>query len=664
MRRNWQIFRSLETLVALAILVSLFGAVPAPKAVSGQSIPTAEIRYYYFPLIFASKPVPVGPVGGTFTSFAIDPGQNDNIYAGHFGTGVYKTFDQGATWYSKSAGLGNLTIQSLATHPTDSDIVFAGTYNGGIYRSTNGGENWHAYSGGVLNNHIIYDIEIDPNNPQRMFAVSRISGSLRGYLSRSLNGGQNWTVLLTGDSFSSLDYFYDVDIDPANGNVIYLTAHEHGFYKSTNGGVNFSPINAGVSDLSARSFAIDSAHPGLVYGVVWHGSGGYRTWDSGASWLNRSVGLPADARILKVYADPFGSKQKRVFACTYGYGLYSSDNFADNWSTRGLSGQRIYDFVIADGNPQRWYAATENNGIFRSNSYGSNWNTIMSDLSLTAVTGLTDMPGDPEALAGSIYGQGVFRISDGGENWEAMNEGLNSLEVLSLTVADERLYAIGRGWLSLWDGARWNDLSLPEADAEGLGAAEDWVRGRALLPDEAFWMEPVGRVQPSSVAWQDGALVVGTAESGLWEVRGEQWQQIGLQNQTIERVFSLPGLGTMVIACGEEGSCGGYHLTAESLNRLEVPALEDYVADLDAIALPEEVKNLDPRGMTIAKSRAENCAWAVGNQNMVWVSKDCGQTWTAHSFDWTVQALAFDPLDAGVLLVGTREAGAYQVNVL
>jgi hypothetical protein len=150
----------------------------------------------------------------------------------------------------------------------------------------------------------------------------------------------------------------------------------------------------------------------------------------------------------------------------------------------------------------------------------------------------------------------------------------------------------------------------------------------------------------------------------LWEVRGEQWQQVGLQNQTIERVFSLPGLGTMVIACGEEGACGGYHLTAESLNRLEVPALEAYVADLAAIALPEEVKNLDPRGMTIARSRAENCAWAVGNQNMVWVSKDCGQIWTAHSFEWTVQALAFDPLDAGVLLVGTREAGAYQVNVL
>ena len=69
-------------------------------------------------------------------------------------------------------------IQSLATHPTNSSIVYAGTYSGGIYKSTNAGESWQASNGGVLNNHIIYDIEIDPSNPQRIFVVSRINGVL------------------------------------------------------------------------------------------------------------------------------------------------------------------------------------------------------------------------------------------------------------------------------------------------------------------------------------------------------------------------------------------------------------------------------------------------------------------------------------------------------
>ncbi len=262
MRKNQQSSKSLRFYVSvLMVLVVLFG-VPASaistRVVLAQAITPTGNLVTYLPLITTEQPVPIGPIGGTFTSFAIDPGQNDNIYAGHFGSGVYKTFDQGTTWYRKSLGLGNLVIQSLATHPTNSSIVFAGTYGGGIYRSTNAGESWQTSSGGVLNNHIIYDIEIDQVNPRRIFVVSRISGSLVGYLSRSMDGGITWSILLTGDGFPTPDYFYDVDIDPNNSNIIYLTAHEHGFFKSLDGGISFNAINTGVTDLSARSFAIDN----------------------------------------------------------------------------------------------------------------------------------------------------------------------------------------------------------------------------------------------------------------------------------------------------------------------------------------------------------------------------------------------------------------------
>jgi hypothetical protein len=63
--------------------------------------------------------------------------------------------------------------------------------------------------------------------------------------------------------------------------------------------------------------------------------------------------------------------QKRVFACTYGNGLYSTDDFGQTWSSRGLSGQRLYDFVVANGSPKRWFAATESNGVFRTNAGSS-----------------------------------------------------------------------------------------------------------------------------------------------------------------------------------------------------------------------------------------------------------------------------------------------------
>ena len=626
MRKNQQSSKSLRFYVSvLMVLVVLFGA-PASaistRVVLAQAITPTGIFVTYLPLITTEQPVPIGPIGGTFTSFAIDPGQNDNIYAGHFGSGVYKTFDQGTTWYRKSLGLGNLVIQSLATHPTNSSIVFAGTYSGGIYRSTNAGESWQASSGGVLNNHIIYDIEIDQVNPRRIFVVSRISGSLVGYLSRSMDGGITWSILLTGDGFPTPDYFYDVDIDPNNSNIIYLTAHEHGFFKSVNGGLSFSAINNGVTDLSARSFAIDNDYGGLVYGGVWHGDGVYRTWNGGLSWLKNSIGLPVGVRISRLYLDPFGRLQKRLFSCTYGNGLYSSDDFATSWISRGLAGQGIYDFVVADGSPQRWYAATENNGIFRSSTYGSDWKSIMADLRLTDITGLVELPGDPNALAGSVYGQGVFRISASGENWEPMNEGLTNLDVVSIAVANNTLYAIGRGWMSVWDGKVWQAIELPEADLKAVDAGINWVWERVLLPDIAFDVITGSKVQPTGVVWQDGQLILRTVGAGVWVQQANGWKKIALTT-TEEIELSNTGLERLPVAL-EKSNLGG---------------------------------------LTFATSSSDSCLQAVSEQTRIWITRDCGENWTAHSLDWTVQALALDPLNADILLVGTRESGAFKIHL-
>ncbi len=649
-------------LIFFAFLISLVPITLRHSAVYSQSIPTENFTYF-FPLVSTGEATPIGPVGGTFTSFAIDPGQNDNIYAGHYGSGVYKSFDQGTTWYRKSLGLGNLIIQSLATHPTSSNIVFAGTYGGGLYKSTNGGENWQASNGGLLNNHIIYDIEIDPSNPQRIFVVSRINGSLVGYLAQSTNGGLNWTILLTGNSFLTPDYFYDVDIDPGNSNVIYLTAHEHGFYKSGNGGVTFSPVNAGVSDLSARSFAIDNAYVGLVYGGVWHGDGVYRTWNGGASWMKSSAGLPIGVKVIRVTLDPFGRQQKRVFSCTYGNGLYSSDDFAASWVPRGLAGQRLYDFVIADGTPQRWYAATENNGIFRSSSYGSNWNSVMADMRLTAITGLAGLPGEPEALAGAVFGQGVFRISDAGKTWEPMNEDLTSLDVVALTAAGEQLFAIGRGWMDVWNGLSWQAVGLPEANQEAVDSGRDWVKDRVLLPDGSFSIEASSTVQPSSVMSRDGELLLGTAGSGLWAMQGDQWEQVGLETQVIDSMVQIPEGELRVFACDRGGECGVFNFASTGINATQGSGEEAIILSLGLTQLPDGMENLSPGGLTLTTSQADKCASAMGMETKVWVTKDCGVNWTAHSFEWTVQALAFDPLNAGFLIVGTRESGAFIIQV-
>lgn len=652
-------------------------------------------RYFPFvakqhlPTPTPSIPTPVGPVGGTFTALAVDPNQNQTVYAGSYVSGVYKTYDQGNTWYRQNVGLGNIKIQSLAIHPTNSNIVYAGTYSGGVYKSSTAGSSWAASNGGVLGNHIIYDIEIDPNNGNVIYAATRINGSLRGYVYKSSNAGASWSVLLTGDAFSTLDYFYDIDVNPLNSNELYLTAHEHGFYKSTNAGASFSAVNSGVTDLSARSFALDSAYPGLVYGAVWHDDAVYRTWNSGSSWVNSRVGLPINAAVFRLYADPFGGTQKRVYACTYGNGLYSTDDFAQSWTSRGLEGQRLYDFVVANGSPKRWFAATESNGVFRTNAGSSGWSNIMGDLRLNAVTALLNDNQNGLTYA-AVYGKGVYAVDPSGLNWVELTQNLADKAVLDLILVQGNLQVLTESAMYTLEGEDWLTIELPLVEGMKGEAGLEILSEKVGLPSEVLTvhteqaqvnlgLDPTNliTVLPFRLFGIEESVYLGTIRNGLFMRVANKWEQIGLEGKSIiDSAYDNLTRELFVVACDSTEVCEVYRSKDE-----EWTLLQSIFQDVKVNKLLGTEKGLlaatnlgiywiDPnndqwtmmggQGKDILSITAiGECLIAAAGQSFVMQSSDCGETWQEQVLeDWHYQALGFLGEQNERLLLGSQEAGA------
>ena len=668
---------------------AIAGAIDQNTASWWQYLPLVLRQYSSTQTPTPVVPTPVGPVGGTFTSLAVDPNQNDNIYAGHFGSGVYKSFDQGNTWYAKSNGLGNRTIQSLAAHPTNTDIVYAGTYGGGVYKSISAGESWFASNGGVLRNHIIYDIEIDPTNTNRIYVTTRIGGNHAGYVYKSTNAGASWSLLIKGNFYNSPDYFYDIEIDPFNSNVLYLSSHEHGFYKSTNAGQSFYEINYGVTDLSARSMTTDTAHSGLVYGGVWHGSGIYRSWTGGSGWTQNSYGLPIDVRIMDTYVDPFGRMQKRVFSCTYGNGLYSSDDFAQNWVSRGLTGQRIYDLLITDGNPQRWYAATETNGIFRSNTYGANWNTIMADLNLNAITSLA---GDGSHQYAAVFGKGVYQLEQGGFSWSEIVPPLEDKMVLDLAIVDDSVIILTDTGLYLQSGEGFLRLDFPTSNSvpdletstqlsEKVGVPPEMLQMRMNLsenqePEHGFF------VTPHKLEVFDSKIYLLTLDDGLYLRVDDGWEQVGFAGMNAAALgWDEKGGSMLASVCGQGDSCMAfYHAGDEWLpadQGLDGSRINDFLfTGGDLIAAAETgifVWEGDSQTWVRAYLSSEpmlsltqsDCNLAAGGVGMLIYSSDCGKTWEQVTLGdpWHYQALVFVSGKPGRLILGTREIGASLIDV-
>ncbi|MFZ3069567.1 MAG: hypothetical protein WA110_00375 [Anaerolineaceae bacterium] len=692
----------------LMLVLTGFASSIAPDAslglVDANTLPELTTTHKVFlPILFKAPPpppppakaVPVGPMGGTFTAVLVDPANSSVMYLGTYGAGVYASTDNGKTWTQKITGLGNTYIQSLAINPQNTQILYAGTYAGGVYKSINGGSNWTASNGSSLANHIVYDLEVDPNNPNILYSASRINGSLVGYVYKSKNSGLSWRLLFSGDQFDSDDYFYDIDINPVQTSEIFLTAHEHGFFKSINSGEAFFAINSGVTDLSARSIAQDPNDPALVYGGVWHGAGIFRSRDEGAHWTNLGNGLPADVEIYRLVLDPLGGPVKPVFACTYKNGLYRSTDMGVNWNSAGLNGQFLYDFAIGSGTPQRWYAATSYRGLYKSVDSGASWATSHAAVSSANITGLASLSNKPGVIYAGVYGLGVMKTSNGGTSWSANNSGLGDFSVSELVAFDGSLYALTSSAVYVSNGDNWSAMNIPQTAGYDPSEYVTAVLNRVSIQEELLlekMQDQIRAVEESgaqsgntpliSLTSLNGVLYGGTAGRGLWTYSGGSWYQVGLNGYTIPSLASDESLGRLLVsACDGTGSCsvralknGAWSGMNEGLsglttNTILVRADDYFAATSSGIFIRDNTgtswSRVAAKGVNVVSLSyypQNHCQMAAGAVGSTYYSTNCGTVWqaaTGTSLRWNFQSVVFDPTSSDRIMFGSKEAGAF-----
>jgi len=89
------------------------------------------------------------PSDKTIRAIVISPFDNNVVYMGIEGYGVYKTLDGGATWELKNSGLTSTKIISLAISRWNDEMVFAGTDDESVFATIDGGENWNQLDEGL-----------------------------------------------------------------------------------------------------------------------------------------------------------------------------------------------------------------------------------------------------------------------------------------------------------------------------------------------------------------------------------------------------------------------------------------------------------------------------------------------------------------------------------
>ena len=446
---------------------------------------------------------------GTITANAVAPSDSNILYSLKNGIGIFKSEDKGNSWSFLHQSEVDYTY-SLAVNPINPDVVFSGytrkyfQTEAMVRRSLDGGESWSTALT-VPNSTGITSVAIDPQKPQTIYAGSTgASSDGGGQIYRSSNNGDTWSKLNSHFTMFTIWGQSQLFGDPEDPSTAYAATWLAGIWKTTDAGktwtelsgapksstsISINPmdsnvlyaadrtaaklwksVDAGVSWVVAADFSADKAFllnrvlcegnsvytstfgPGIHNGKLYHSPDGGKTWKDITNGIPRSV--------LDIAVDP--SNPESIFVTTHIYGAYHSTDGGKTWSemsgfpdiggydievdpvssnilyAAGLGGS-IPDWVMDDD-----YSFKDSAGVYQSLDGGKTWKQILNTSNECRAIRIS--PSNPNLLFASSLSDGFFVSNDGGKTWNNYNNGLDSTNLTSVWVNDNKVYVGTQGF--------------------------------------------------------------------------------------------------------------------------------------------------------------------------------------------------------------------------
>ncbi|HEX4877637.1 MAG TPA: T9SS type A sorting domain-containing protein [Chitinophagaceae bacterium] len=223
------------------------------------------------------------PGTGRLSAYAIHPANENIIYVGSPGGGIWKSVNGGLNWAPLTDNNANwMSVFALTIDPVNQNIVYAGMSGSvGIIKSLNGGATWSAAGAGPSGT--VRKILIHPSNTSVVFAAATNG------IWRSVNAGASWTQVHSGSK-------EDIEFKPDDVNIMYATGND--VYRSTDNGVTWTLVSTaqGITNTGRTLVAVSPANPNYVYVVQASGSifgRLYKSTDAGLSFITTVVGNPS-----------------------------------------------------------------------------------------------------------------------------------------------------------------------------------------------------------------------------------------------------------------------------------------------------------------------------------------------------------------------------------
>jgi photosystem II stability/assembly factor-like uncharacterized protein len=241
-------------------------------------------------------------IGGDGFGVAVHPTNPSILYGTVYMSRVFRSNDGGANFDEITPPFGPTEnrpfISPLTIDPTNGAVLYTGSNF--LWKTADGGTTWAKTSATDLGDGsrrgYVTKIAISPSDPKQILTATGA-----GIVKLSTDGGVTWHAV----AGSPGRYASHVEFDPGTPATFYVSFMASGaalrLQKTTNAGVSFTRIDAGLPPFPVHVVRVDPGDPNTLYAGTDVGL--YRSSDGGGTWARFGSGLPAvsiwDVAILK-----------------------------------------------------------------------------------------------------------------------------------------------------------------------------------------------------------------------------------------------------------------------------------------------------------------------------------------------------------------------------
>ncbi len=252
------------------------------------------------------------------TGIIIDPKYPDTLFAASDSGGVYRSYNGGVIWTKvgkPASGLSDTNVASIVMNPQSTQILYVNA-DSGVYKTLDRGATWFSVNNGLQQDSVnVNYIAIDPVNPNILYV-----GTSNGKIYRTENSGNSWSLV---SQLSGSPNITAIIVDPKKPNQVYLGTQNQGAYFSVNRGLTFTNIVSGLPTPypEITSVAIDTTSITKIYvGTKYRGV--YKRLETDTSWTAINTGLTIGVTIVQTLAvNP--SNPIYIYAGTQGEGIFA-----------------------------------------------------------------------------------------------------------------------------------------------------------------------------------------------------------------------------------------------------------------------------------------------------------------------------------------------------